>query len=180
MLYCKPILPLWTSTFRALRSVCSDFLMFCMSPIWLHGLISEPVPLTASRDMAPAHLGPCRTGRRTCSSRSDRGVTAAPPGWTAAAAGWTGSRPRWGSWAWWGRCAGRCRRTSTCGPSACRTGRRWQRHRGNTASKLRKEEKTGELISNKEKGRFWKIKAGVLALDHANLCQQTARVERNQ
>lgn len=87
------------------------------------------------------HPGRCRTGRQICSSRSGPGGTAAPLGWTAAAAAWTGSRLRWGSWAWWGRCAARCRRTSTCGPSACRTGRRWRRHRGSTGSKLQEKKK---------------------------------------
>ena len=114
--------------------------------IWLvllHGFQMRR-PSTSCHSILNTHLGLCHTERQTCSSRNGRGGTGAPPGWMAGAAGWTGSHPRWESWVWWGRYAGRCRRTSTCGPSACRTGRRWQRHRGSTGSKLRRETTTLE------------------------------------
>lgn len=93
------------------------------------------------------HPDRCHTGRRTCSTRSGRGATPVRLWWTAGAAGWTDSRPQWESWAWWGRCAGRCRKTSTCAPSACRTGQRWRRHHGSTGSKLREEATAKYTIS---------------------------------
>lgn len=52
--------------------------------LFLHAALAHVAGVTHAG--LPAHLGRCRTGRRTCSSRSGRAATAGLPGSKVAAA----------------------------------------------------------------------------------------------